>query len=309
MESQSFKDSLKQCFLGLYVAFDTVRSRFWMSDRKYIEYKYKKRLGRALDLDNPVTFNEKNNWRKLNDRNPMYTDMVDKYRIKGVISQRLGEEFTFPLLASWKRARNIDISDLPDKFVLKCNHAGGVIICRHKASFDLKKAKRELAALMRYNYFLPSREWPYKNVERRIVCEKYMGEGLTDYKVYCFNGQPRYVFVWKNNPRQDGRKPRAVFYGAYDFDWNNSGIKIGYESCDEPVEKPECLQELKRCAAAMSQGTLFVRVDCYIIDNRVYIGETTFFPWGGFMRFESEDTNVMLGQLERLPFEEDKAQS
>lgn len=128
-----------------------------------------------------------------------------------------------------------------------------------------------------------------------------MGENLTDYKNYCFNGKLLYTFVWENQSRQDGRKPQAYFCGAYDREWNRSGIEIDYSSRDVKVDKPNCYNEMVSVAESMSKGTYFVRCDCYIINNQVYVGEMTFFPWGGFQIFKDKNDDIMLGELEKLP--------
>lgn len=272
-----------------------------LNDRDYIIQKYQSCFGVAPDLDHPKNFNEKNNWRKLNDRRDIYTQMVDKYGIKTIVANRVGEKYAFPLLGVWNRPEDIDFSKLPNQFVLKVNHAGGVIVCRDKSTFDISKAIKELRQDQRINYYIFSREWPYKNVQRKIICEQYMGENLTDYKNYCFDGKLHYTFVWENQSREDGRKPQAYFCGAYDQNWKKSGLEIDYPSRDVLVEKPKCYEEMVRIAEAMSAGIPFVRVDCYIINDHVYVGEMTFFPWGGFMKFKDEKWNQMLGDLEKLP--------
>lgn len=277
------------------------RYRPFMDDRKYIEWKYKRRLGVKPNLDAPKNFNEKNNWRKLYDRRERYTAMVDKCKLKTVVAETCGEDYVFPMLGVWNDARHIDFSALPDQFVLKANHAGGVIVCRDKASFDTRKAIKELSKLQKVNYFHLSREWPYKNVERRILCEQYMGENLTDYKNYCFNGKLLYTFVWKNESRADGRKPKAYFCGAYDRNWGRTEIEIDYPSMEEIVERPACYDEMVMVAEKLSEDIPFVRVDCYEVDRHVYVGEMTFFPWGGFQKFKDEYWNDYLGQLEKLP--------
>lgn len=275
----------------------------YLSDKTYITYIYKKMFGVEPNLEKPTNFNEKNNWRKLYDRKPLYTQMVDKYRIKQLIEERLGNEYSFPLLGVWNRPKDIDYASLPDKFVLKVNHAGGVIVCRDKNSFDKKSARKELEKAQRRNYYIRSREWPYKNVERKIIAEMYMGENLTDYKNYCFNGKLLYTCVWNNQSREDGHKPQAYFCGAYDRNWCKSDLEIDYPTKDVTVERPEVYDEMVRVAETMSKDIPFVRVDCYIINNRVYIGEMTFFPWGGFLKFKDEQWNNKLGFLQVLPNE------
>ncbi len=272
------------------------------NDKRYIGICYWLHFKRFMDWDNPCGFNEKNNWRKLYDRKQIYTDMVDKRKAKDYIASRLGEGHSFKLLYYWKNPDDIDINALPDQFVLKCNHSGGVIICRDKKNFDWEEAKALLKEGLEVDYYMLYREWPYKNVERCVVCEEYMGERLTDYKVYCFNGKPQYVFVWTNKPKEDGSKPMAFFSGAYTMDWvKDETIRIGYLLDDTEYERPGCLEEMLRYAGKIAAGTIFLRVDCYVVDNKPYIGEMTFFPWAGFMKFEDESVNLKLGRLERLP--------
>jgi len=282
---------------------EIIINRPWVRDEKRIREIYKQRFGVEPNLNDPVNFNEKNNWRKLNDRNPYYTKLVDKYLIKNEIIKKLGEEYTFPLLGVWDRPEEIDYSKLPNRFVLKVNHAGGIIVCRDKSTFNKKFAGRKLKRGLSTDFFSHSREWPYKNVPRKIIAEEYMGENLTDYKNYCFNGKLLYTFVWENASKDDGTKPEASFCGAYDRNWEKTGIEIDYPSKDKVYEKPSVYDEMVRVAEIMSENIPFVRVDCYIINDHVYVGEMTFFPWGGFQKFRDEYWNDYLGELEVLPSE------
>ena len=295
-------------FHAAYIRFEksklffALRYRPWMSDEKYLKRMHKKHFGRELNLDSPCSFNEKNNWRKLHDRKPLYTRMVDKHQLKEVVRERCGEGYTIPSLGTWKHANDIPFDSLPDRYVLKANHAGGVIICRNNASFDRKKAKKELTESLRSDYYIRSREWPYKNVPRCILAEEYVGENLVDYKNYCFNGNLLYTLVWKNVSRADGRKPTAHFCGSYDRNWVKTDMELDYPSMpDAQIEKPEGYDEMVRIAEILSKEIPFVRVDCYILNGRVYVGEMTFFPWGGFQKFKDERWNLRLGELQKLP--------
>ena len=280
---------------------EIVRFKPYKSDKSYIKWLYKKRFHKKCNLEVPKTFNEKNNWRKLYDRKDIYTSMVDKYLVKEVISERVGQEHAIKLLGMWEKPRDIDFDSLPDQFVLKVNHAGGVIVCRDKSKLDKKKVIKELRQAKKINYFWRSREWPYKNVKRCIIAEEYIGENLIDYKNYCFNGRLEYTFVWENVSRADGRKPKAHFCGAYDRDWNRSEIDIDYPAMDKIAEKPQGYDKMVEVAEKMANGIPFVRVDCYAVNGDIYVGEMTFFPWGGFMKFRDEKWNRLLGDLEKLP--------
>lgn len=272
----------------------------WQDDKKYLIKLYKRRLGTVLNLDNPKSFNEKNNWRKLYDRNPIYTKIVDKYLVKEFVENRVGCSHTFKLLGVWDNPKAIDLATLPKEFVLKVNHAGGVIVCRDKAMFDFNKAKKELAHGLKINYFCISREWPYKNVKRKIIAEQYMGENLTEYRNFCFNGHVKYILVSENKSSENGRKPQPNFCGCYDTNWQKTDMELNHPSINKVINKPINYDEMVKIAEALSKDISFVRVDCYIIDNNVYVGEMTFFPYGGFMLFKDEKWNLLLGDLERL---------
>lgn len=278
----------------------TIVYRRFMPDYEYIKVKYKEVFGVYPNLENPQTFNEKNCWRKLYDRNDYYTLLVDKYEIKKIIIEKLGEEYTFKLLGAWDKPEDIDFTTLPEQFVLKVNHAGGIIVCRDKQHFNQKAAIAELRRQLKRDFYVISREWPYKNVKRKIIAEEYKGENLIDYKNYCFNGQLKYTLVWQNRSNTEGKKPTAYYTGSYDRDWNRTDMELDYPSENILVEKPACYDEMIKIAETMSQGLAFVRVDCYIIDEHPYIGEMTFFPWGGFQKFKDEKWNIKLGAMENL---------
>ena len=190
----------------------------YLSDEEYVKRKYRACFGRKLNLENPQTYNEKLQWLKLYDRKPEYTRMVDKYRVREYIAQTIGEEYLIPLLGVWEDPEDIDFDALPDQFVLKCNHNSGLgmCICKDKSKLDIKKAKRELKKGLKQDYYLTGREWPYKDVPRRIIAEKYMvdesGTELKDFKVLCFAGKAKMIQVHKcwNFLKTDPRFKRAM---------------------------------------------------------------------------------------------------
>ena len=272
-------------------------------DREYISHLYEKTFGETPNLDNPKNFNEKINWIKLNDRKPLYTQMVDKYKAKSIIADRVGSEYAFPLIGVWGKPEDIDFDKLPNKFVLKPNHAGGVVICRDKATFNKKEAIRYLNQILGTNYYVRFREWAYKDVERKVICEQYMGEHLADYKTYCFNGKPLYTLVWDNIPIDEMSKPEPFFCGAYDKDWNRTGLEVQYPSKLRDVEKPTCHKKMLEIAEKLSKDNLFMRVDCYIIGDHVYVGEMTMYPYAGFFLFKNNDYNIQFGNHLHLPID------
>ena len=149
-----------------------------MEDEAFLKRKFRVTMGRELDLKNPKTFNEKLQWLKLYDRRPEYTVLVDKYLVREYIAKELGEEYLIPLVGAWNSPDEIDFDALPDKFVLKCNHNSGVgmYICKDKSKMDVEAVKAELRRGLAQDYYLTGREWPYKDVPRKIICEQYITE-------------------------------------------------------------------------------------------------------------------------------------
>lgn len=274
-----------------------------MSDEDYIQKKAQVRLRKRFDLSNPVTMCEKLNWLKIHDRKPIYTTMVDKYKVKEFVGERIGEEHVISTLAKWDRAEDINIDALPNQFVLKCNHdSGSIIVCKDKAKFDLEKAKKKLGESLRVNYYDLSREWPYKNIEKCIIAEPYMDAlGKLDsieYKITCCNGEVKFVTICQGIAHSsfDVRTNDHFTVDFQHMDWY-----VNYKPAKIRPSKPKQWEEMIDYATKLSSGIPYVRVDFYVIDDVVYFGEFTFFTWGGFMQFVPENMDKELGKLIDLP--------
>lgn len=250
---------------------------------------------------------EKIQWLKLNDRKDIYTRMVDKIAAKDFVSQRIGSEFIIPTLAVWDNINLIDIKSLPDKFVLKTTHGGGnngVCICKSKSDFDLDKAKKRLQSSLKHDIYKEYREWPYKNVPRKIIAEQYLdfpdGDDLIDYKIYCFNGVPRFIQVIK-----DRNSNETIDF--FDTSWNRQpfyGLNPKPKPSLAEIPRPQNLEKMIEIAQILSEGITFLRVDLYNIEGRIYFGEMTFYPASGMGAFTPSDWDVKLGQMLKLPFEQ-----
>lgn len=270
----------------------------WMDDETYLKIAYKLSIGRKLDLKNPRTYTEKLQWLKLHDRKNIYTTMVDKYDVKKYVSDIIGDEYIIPTLGIWNNFEEIDFDKLPDKFVLKCTHdSGGIIICENKYLLDKKKVKNKIEKCMNKEYFWQGREWPYKNVKPRIIAEKYMVDKKTrelrDYKFFCFNGKPNMVFVASD--RQN--KSEDTKFDFFDMDYRNLHIRNGHNNADVEPEKPKNFNKMKELAAKLSKGIPQLRVDFYEVNEKIYFGELTFFHHSGFVPFEPEKWDYLLGEL------------
>lgn len=271
-----------------------------MNDEEYLKKLFKCHMKRELNLDNPQTFNEKLQWLKLYDRKPEYTTMVDKYAVKKYVANVIGEEYIIPTLGVWNHFDEIDFDKLPNQFVLKCTHdSGGIVICTDKSNLDLKAAKKKIEKCLRRNYYWSSREWPYKNVKPRIIAEKYMSdegkEELSDYKVLCFNGEPKIVEVHK------GRFNGQHTQDCYDEFWNKTDIEqYDLPKTDEIMPKPAFLEEMLHLSKLLSKDLIHVRVDWYFTNNRLYFGELTFFDGSGYNLF-CGNADELLGSWIKLP--------
>lgn len=278
------------------------KSRFLRhcSDKVALKIKYKAVFGRKLNLKNPQTFNEKLQWLKLYNRKPEYTTMVDKYAAKKYVANIIGEEYIIPTLGVWEKFDDINFDDLPNQFVLKTTHGSGdIVICKDKQTFDAQAAKKKLTKALKTNYYKISREWPYKNVPRRIIAEQYMEDGdggLKDYKVYCFNGVAKALMIASDRFSGDQTK-----FDYFDRDFNWLTLEWGNPRSQIPPEKPLLFDKIIELAEFLSKSLYHARVDFYIIGERIYFGEITFFDGGGFSPFNSDDWDCRLGEWLQLP--------
>ncbi|MEE1011421.1 MAG: ATP-grasp fold amidoligase family protein [Acutalibacteraceae bacterium] len=293
----------KRKIIKTYKTYFTIEhpETYILSDKTFIKKIYKKRMGKDLNLSNPKTFCEKQNWLKLYDRQPIYTVMVDKYLARDFVAERIGDEYLVPLLGVWNNANDIDFSSLPDKFVLKCNHNSDVTICTDKSTLDVEKVRKKLNEQLSTDYYTHKREWPYKNIPRKIICEKFMentnGEDLVDYKLFCFNGTPKFVMV-NSNRFGDG----GVKVDMYDMQWNHMDMQDGhYPNAGDIFIKPDCFNEICALAENLSKGTHSLRVDFNYWDNKLYFGELTFFHSAGLESFMPEKWDEILGSWVNLP--------
>lgn len=276
-----------------------------LDDEIYLKRKYKACIGKELNLDNPQTFNEKLQWLKLHDRKPEYTTMVDKYAVKKYVADIIGEEYIIPTLGVWDAPDDIDFDKLPDQFVLKCNHNSGtgMYICKDKSKLDINKVKRELRKGLKQDYYLTGREWPYKNVKRRIIAEKYLSDAQTndlyDYKFFCFGGEVRCFKVDFD---------RFIEHHANYYDKAGNILKFGEADLppiyDKNIKMPKNIDKMVELAEKLTAQQPFLRADFYDANGKIYFGELTFFPASGFGKFTSEEWDLKLGEWIKLPDKE-----
>ncbi len=281
--------------LGKDVISFLYRSLSFLPDDKYLKLLFRIRMGRKLDLENPKTFNEKQQWLKIHNRKDEYTVMADKYLSKQYVAGKVGEQYVVPVLGAWDSFDDIDFDSLPDRFVLKTNHdSGSVIICSDKAKLDRKKARAELEKSLRRSYYAVKREWPYKNIPRKILAEAYLedepGRNLMDYKFFCFEGVPKLMYVIEGAAETDTE-------AFFDMDRNFLELEIGSDKPEVPPELPSCFEKMKELAAVLSNGLPFIRVDFFYVKGRLYVGELTFFHDSGLAEIRPAEWDLKLGEM------------
>lgn len=272
-----------------------------LSDKLFLKWKFRHSVGYPLNLKTPQSYNEKLQWLKLYDRNPQYTRMVDKYEAKKYVASIIGEEYIIPTLGVWDKFDDIDFDMLPQQFVLKTTHdSGGVIICRDKSKLDKATARKKLEESLHHDYYRTSKEWPYKNVKRRIIAEKYMedesGE-LKDYKFFCFDGVPKALFI-ATDRFTAGEETKFDFF---DMEFNHLPFINGHPNANIKINKPDGFGQMQELAAKLSTGIPHLRVDFYNINGRIYFGELTFYHWSGLVPFVPREWDYIFGQYIQLP--------
>lgn len=268
-----------------------------LSDEAFIRMKYKAKMGKNLNLSKPITYNEKLQWIKLYDHNPLYTTLVDKYEVKRYVENIIGADYIIPTLGVWNDFDDIDFSKLPNQFVLKCTHdSGGIVICKDKSKLNLAEAKAKIEKCLKRNFFAFGREWPYKNVKPRIIAEQYMEDSKTkelrDYKFFAFDGVVRALFVatGRQNEGED------VKFDFFDENYNHLPFRQGHENAIELPDKAICFEKMKELASVLSKGLKEVRVDLYEVDGKIYFGEMTFFHHGGWTPFDPDEWDYKFGE-------------
>lgn len=272
-----------------------------LPDKIYLKLKYRFKLGKKLNLSNPKTFNEKLQWLKLYDRKDIYTTMVDKYEAKKYVASIIGDEYIIPTIGIYNSFDEIDFDKLPKQFVIKCTHdSGGLVIVKDKSKLDIKSAKKKINQCLKNNYYYSGREWPYKNVNPRIIIEEYIEDNksntMRDYKFFCFNGTPKIMYI--SEGLEDHSTASMSFY---DMNFKITSCKRkDFKLLNYTPKKPKGFEKMKELASTLSKNTPHLRVDFYEINGHIYFGELTFSTCSGFIPFEDEKWDYKLGNMLEL---------
>ncbi|MCI8391999.1 MAG: glycosyl transferase [Roseburia sp.] len=253
---------------------------------------YKGNFGEKLDLKHPGSINEKLQYLKLHDyyNNPVVTNCIDKYRIRRYLTERGMTDLLPELYGAYNTPDQIPFEELPDQFVIKCNHGCGFnIICKDKKTLDTEDCKKKLEHWLHQDYWKEFGELQYKFIRKKIIVEQYLGDDISTFKFYCFNGMPKVMYMSANGENGEYDK----YYDYFDMEWNHLDVSLhGHENRPDwrTIQKPKNFGKMKQTAALLCREFPFVRVDLYNIDGKIYISEMTFIPTGGFMHLTPEGT-------------------
>lgn len=277
-----------------------------LSDEVYLKWIYKKYMKKDLDLEHPVLFQEKLQWIKLNDRKPIYHQMVDKIDAKKIVAEKVGAEYCIPTLGEYDRFEDIDFDKLPNAFVLKSTFDScSYYICTDKSKIKSKAGiKRRLYTHWDYDYSLWSREWPYKGLKHRIIAEPLLVDNdapyLRDFKFYCFNGEPKIFYITSDkggdlDTKQDFFDIQGNHIEIQDAHYPNNPVKC--------PDLPKNLDKMVEFCRIFAKDTYHLRVDFYEVNGKLLCGEFTFFENGGFCEFAPDKYNRILGDWIKLPID------
>lgn len=248
-----------------------------------------------LNLNNPNSFSEKIQWIKVFGQLEKYSKYVDKYDVREYVKNTAGKQYLIPLVGMWNNFENIPFEKLPKKFVLKATHGSGYnYICKDKSLIDIKQLKKLASKWLKENYYKKGREEQYKLCWPKIICEGYLEDdsgSLRDYKIFCFNGIPQIIQI-------DSDRFSVHKRDLMNIDWERLPVTLGgHSNLNKIILKPKKLPEMIEIAKKLSKKIPFVRVDLYLINNKIYFGELTFTPGNGLEKFFPNEADYQFGEL------------
>ena len=288
-------------YIWLKISWNRIRYKMKYKDEDFAYEYYYKRTGNTLNLSEPKTFDDKIWYLKLNNRDPLLTKCSDKYLAREYVKECGLEHILNELYGVYDNANEIDFTSLPSPCIIKCTHVSGInsIYNKNKA-FDKKDFTRTFNYILQQNYYWMSREWNYKNIKPRIICERILENrdksGLVDYRFLCFDGNVKYLFVDIDTCADDGTHNRHAKRNVYDSNFNLLEVKVTRERFNSNiVKKPINFNKMREYAEILSKPFPFCRVDFYNIDGEIYFGEMTFYHTGGCTNIEPTEWRYILG--------------
>lgn len=290
-------DFYKKIFKSKNLRFRILSALRFIPDKPMLRLQYRIKCGRPLNLKNPKRYTEKIQWYKLFYRDPVMQQCADKYQVRKYVEDHGLGHILNELYDVFETPEDIRLDHLPDQFVLKLSNGSGTnLLCRDKSELNLPEVQQKFRDYLVQSGSSAGREWVYKSDKKVIVAEKLLedplrpGQDLRDYKILCFNGQPEYIIC------VDGRYTDHYCHVVYDPQWNKQDVVIGQSSNSADYQKPETLEEMLEIARTLSRDFPAVRIDLYDIGGKILFGEMTYFPWSGYMHFQPDEFDFVLGE-------------
>lgn len=286
------------------IKYDAFISRFYSED-KYIIRQYKKRTGKKLNLEDPKTFNEKIQWLKLFYKNPIMHDCVDKYEVRKIVNKNIKDDILVKNYGIWDKFDDIDFEKLPEEFVLKLTNGSSFnYICKNKSKKEIRKMRRRFKMWQKVDYYKYAKEWAYKGVKNRIICEELLkpsdGVPPEDYRFFCFNGKVEFFSVDYDSVI-NGIKTSDYKRNVYDKSGNKIDARIKYPNKEEiTTEKNPLIKKMINYSEILSKNFPHARIDFYCFDGKIYFGEITFYHASGYQKIMPEKFDIKLGNLIQL---------
>lgn len=273
----------------------------FVPDRYMLQLQYWVKFRRKLNLEHPVRFTEKMQWYKLNYKNELMPQCSDKYLVRDYVKGKGLEHILNELYCVFESPEEIRLAELPDKFVMKLSNGSGTnLLCTDKSSLneaDVIKEFRRFVFKVKANL---GREWPYMKTKPRVIVERlledtaHVNNAVNDYKIFCYDGKPAYIICISD------RYSDQCNHLVYDTQWNKVHVASEGARLDEDAPKPENLEQMLQIAEKLSEDFPFARIDLYSLSGKTYFGEITFYPWSGYMEFEPDEFDFILGEKFRL---------
>lgn len=275
----------------------------YIDDEKYIKQQYKRKTGKSLNLDEIITYNEKIQWMKLNYKNPLLNQCVDKFEVRNYVSKKIenAETMLIPMIGVYDSIEDVDFEKLPKQFIMKLTNGSSFnYICLDKNRAEIDKIKRRFKSWIKLNYYTIGREWAYKDVKNRIICEELLlsesGNPPEDYRFFCFGGQLKFVAVDMESVK-NGKKNSDYYRNLYGRNWDFINAEIEYPNDIQNIHtKPACFEEMIDVAEKLAEDFPAVRVDFYYLNNKYYFSELTFYHASGYQNIKPLDFDKKMGE-------------
>lgn len=268
------------------------------AQKRMIRRRFKESLGYAGDFENPKTYQEKIQFRKLYGNHAFYAMVADKYRVRNYVTSKVGDKHLIPLLGVYDRLHKSVFDTLPKQFIVKANHGckWHQIVC-DKSKLDIDETVRRFNELCEQHFGWSSGERHYSFIQPKIVIEELLrgprGGAPWDYSFFCYRGPGGFDYNFSI------MAPDGHSTAAFDKDWRLLDSNMPEHEL-APHLKPANFEVMVQVARDLSADFDFVRVDLYTVEDKVYFGELTCTPAAGYAAIPNKERQKMRDEMWHL---------